>query len=99
MEVFINDQFPDLVTRSFTYGVSFHCDKDFRSTITDERIIWRYADRLIKQCMGSYLISTSFDSLEKNQSIIESYWAEQRLTMPTQPRRTALFGWISTALR
>lgn len=32
----------------FTYSVSFHGDKDFRSTITNERIIWRYANCLIK---------------------------------------------------
>jgi hypothetical protein len=48
-----------------TYGVSFHGDKDFRSTITDECIVWRYANSLIKQCMGGRFVPTTFDSLKK----------------------------------
>jgi hypothetical protein len=48
-----------------TYGVSFHGDKDFRSTITDECIVWRYANRLIKQSMGGRIVSTTFDGLKK----------------------------------
>jgi hypothetical protein len=76
-----------------TYGVFFHGDKDFRSTITDKGIVWGYADRLIKQCMGSHFIPTSFDSLEKKTlESAGSYQTEERRTMPTQPRRTALFG-------